>query len=116
MMAEAASVDKMMHPLDYDRALADLLELDNTIGKTKEWLKRNKLDNTIGKTKEWLKRNKLDEDTLILTTADHGHSFDVYGSVDTQFFNSFSDDQEVEKKNSIGKNNHGGMHGLQFTC
>ena len=100
MMAEAASVDKMMHPLDYDRALADLLELDNTIGKTKEWLKRN----------------KLDEDTLILTTADHGHSFDVYGSVDTQFFNSFSDDQEVEKKNSIGKNNHGGMHGLQFTC
>ncbi|KAF9997250.1 hypothetical protein BGZ80_007050, partial [Entomortierella chlamydospora] len=44
MMAEAASVDKMMHPLDYDRALADLLELDKTIGKTKEWLKRHKLD------------------------------------------------------------------------
>ncbi|KAF9340974.1 hypothetical protein BGZ91_011565, partial [Linnemannia elongata] len=60
MMAEAASVDKMMHPLDYDRALADLLELDNTIGKTKEWLKRN----------------KLDKDTLILVTADHAHSFD----------------------------------------
>ncbi|KAH7057752.1 alkaline-phosphatase-like protein [Linnemannia elongata] len=86
MMAEAASVDKMMHPLDYDRALADLLELDNTIGKTKDWLKRN----------------NLDKDTLILTTADHGHSFDVYGSVDTQYFNSFSDSQEVEKKNSIG--------------
>lgn len=56
MMAEAASVDKMMHPLDYDRALADLLELDNAIGKTKDWLKRN----------------NLDKDTLILTTADHG--------------------------------------------
>ncbi|KAF9906878.1 hypothetical protein EC991_000242 [Linnemannia zychae] len=86
MMAEAASVDKMMHPLDYDRALADLLELDNTIGKTKEWLKRN----------------KLDKDTLILVTADHAHSFDVYGSVDTQYFNSFSDSEELEKKNSIG--------------
>ncbi|KAG0293145.1 hypothetical protein BGZ96_003248, partial [Linnemannia gamsii] len=86
MMAEAASVDKMMHPLDYDRALADLLELDNTIGKTKEWLKRN----------------NLDKDTLVITTADHGHSFDVYGSVDTQYFNSFSDSEELEKKNSIG--------------
>ncbi|KAF9380152.1 hypothetical protein BGX21_002453 [Mortierella sp. AD011] len=86
MMAEAASVDKMMHPLDYDRALADLLELDKTIGKTKEWLKRH----------------KLDKDTLILVTADHAHSFDVYGSVDTQYFNSFSDSEELEKKNSIG--------------
>ncbi|KAG0380625.1 hypothetical protein BGX24_006772 [Mortierella sp. AD032] len=86
MMAEAASVDKMMHPLDYDRALADLLELDSTIGKTKEWLKRM----------------KLDKDTLVITTADHGHSFDVYGSVDTQYFNSFSDSEELEKKNSIG--------------
>ncbi|KAG0082403.1 hypothetical protein BGZ92_011779 [Podila epicladia] len=86
LMAEAASVDKMMHPLDYDRALADLLELDNTIGKTKEWLKKH----------------GLDKDTLILVTADHAHSFDVYGSVDTQYFNSFSASEEPEKKNSIG--------------
>ena len=88
MMAEAASVDKMMHPLDYDRALADLLELDKSIGKTKEWLKKN----------------NLDKDTLILVTADHAHSFDVYGSVDTQYFNSWGDDAEgeLEKKNSIG--------------
>ncbi|KAG0050584.1 hypothetical protein BGZ83_004642 [Gryganskiella cystojenkinii] len=73
MMAEATSVDKMMHLLDYDRVLADLLELDSTFGKTKEWLKPN----------------RLHQDTLILTTADHGHSFDVYASVDTQYFNSF---------------------------
>ncbi|KAF9915605.1 hypothetical protein BX616_005749 [Lobosporangium transversale] len=86
LMAEAASVDKMMHPLDYDRGLADVLELDNTVGKTKEWLKRH----------------KLDKDTLILVTADHAHSFDVYGSVDTQYFNSFSKTEEDEKKNSIG--------------
>ncbi|KAF9168125.1 hypothetical protein DFQ26_001301 [Actinomortierella ambigua] len=89
MMAEAASIDKMMHPLDYDRGLADLLELDSTIGKTKAWLKRM----------------KLDKDTLIVVTADHGHSFDVYGSVDTQFFNSAADDSDaadLEKRNSIG--------------
>ncbi|KAG0266228.1 hypothetical protein BG011_002925 [Mortierella polycephala] len=86
MMVEAASVDKMMHPMDYDRALADLLEMDKTIGGTKEWLKRH----------------KLDKDTLILVTADHAHSFDVYGSVDTQYFNSFSDSEELEKKNSVG--------------
>jgi len=31
MMSEAASIDKMMHALDYDRALGELLELDDTI-------------------------------------------------------------------------------------
>ncbi|KAF9430632.1 hypothetical protein BGZ94_005440 [Podila epigama] len=92
MMAEAASVDKMMHPLDYDRALADLLELDNTIGKTREWLKRN----------------GLEKDTLILVTADHAHSFDVYGSVDTQYFNSFSESEQLEKKNSVGTYEYSG--------
>ncbi|KAG0021085.1 hypothetical protein BGZ81_009100 [Podila clonocystis] len=86
MMAEAAAVDIMMHPLDYDRALADLLELDSTVGKTKAWLKRQ----------------GLDKDTLIIVTADHGHSFDVYGSVDTQYFNSFESGMDLEKKNSIG--------------
>jgi hypothetical protein len=29
--SEAANIDKMMHVLDYDRALGDLLELDDTI-------------------------------------------------------------------------------------
>ncbi|KAI9240437.1 MAG: alkaline phosphatase-like protein [Podila humilis] len=92
MMAEAAAVDIMMHPLDYDRALADLLELDSTVGKTKAWLKRN----------------GLDKDTLIIVTADHGHSFDVYGSVDTQYFNSFENGQDLEKKNSIGTYEYSG--------
>lgn len=31
LMSEAASIDKMMHVLDYDRALGELLELDDTI-------------------------------------------------------------------------------------
>lgn len=34
LMSEAASVDKQMHALDYDRALGDLLELDDTVRAT----------------------------------------------------------------------------------
>jgi alkaline phosphatase len=39
MMSEAASIDKQMHTLDYDRALGDLLELDDTVKATIEKLK-----------------------------------------------------------------------------
>jgi alkaline phosphatase len=56
LMSEAASIDKMMHVLDYDRALGELLELDDTIKATIEHLKGLK---------------KLKE-TLIIVTADHG--------------------------------------------
>jgi len=38
MMSEAASIDKQMHTLDYDRALGDLLELDDTVKATIERL------------------------------------------------------------------------------
>jgi alkaline phosphatase len=56
IMSEAASIDKMMHVLDYERALGELLELDDTIKGTIAHLK------AIGEFKE----------TLILVTADHG--------------------------------------------
>ena len=59
LMSEAASVDKQMHALDYDRALGDLLELDDTIRATVR-----KLD----------QMGLLDE-TLIVVSADHGHGF-----------------------------------------
>ncbi|KAL1724349.1 alkaline-phosphatase-like protein [Schizophyllum commune] len=59
MMSEAASIDKMMHVLDYDRALGELLELDDTIRATLAHLK------AIGE----------DENTLVVVTADHGHGF-----------------------------------------
>jgi alkaline phosphatase len=60
LMSEAASIDKQMHALDYDRALGDLLELDDTVRATVEKLKKLKI---------------LDE-TLIIVSADHGHGFE----------------------------------------
>ena len=53
MMSEAASIDKMMHVLDYDRALGELLELDDTVKATMEYL---------------TKTNQA-KDTLVLVTA-----------------------------------------------
>lgn len=69
MMSEAASIDKQMHVLDYDRALGELLELDDTIRATIAHLKK------IGEY----------ENTLIVVTADHGHGFDVMGGADTKY-------------------------------
>ncbi|KAJ2969087.1 hypothetical protein NUW58_g10072 [Xylaria curta] len=39
LMSEGASIDKQMHALDYDRALGDLLELDDTVRATVAHLK-----------------------------------------------------------------------------
>ena len=47
LMSEAASIDKQMHLLDYDRALGELLELDDTIKATLEHLEKlGELENT----------------------------------------------------------------------
>lgn len=84
LMSEAASIDKQMHTLDYDRALGELLELDDTVRAT------------------IAKLEALDEldDTLIIVTADHGHGFDVTGSVDTEYLNQQKTDRE--KRNAVG--------------
>jgi alkaline phosphatase len=84
MMSEAASIDKQMHTLDYDRALGDLLELDDTISATIDKLKQ------LGEL----------NDTLIIVTADHGHGFDVFGSVDTKYLSAQKTDRA--KRNAIG--------------
>jgi alkaline phosphatase len=91
LMSEAASIDKMMHVLDYDRALGELLELDDTIKAT-----INRLNST----------NCLKE-TLILVTADHGHGFDVMGSVDQQYFKAQTTDRK--KRDAIGTYEQSGL-------
>jgi alkaline phosphatase len=91
MMSEAASIDKQMHALDYDRALGDLLELDDTVNAT------------IAK----LKALGILNDTLIIVTADHGHGFDVFGSTDTKYLQAQKDDRT--KRNAIGVYQNSGL-------
>jgi alkaline phosphatase len=74
LMVESGSVDKQLHPLDQERALSDLIEFDNAVGAAIEWAAANA------------------PDTLIVVTADHGHGYEVYGTVNTEVFNSAEDD------------------------
>ncbi|PSK55715.1 1,3-beta-glucanosyltransferase [Elsinoe australis] len=97
LMSEAASIDKMMHVLDYDRALGELLELDDTIRASIEKLRElDELDNT-----------------LIVVTADHGHGFDVFGSADTQYLNQAQGDRN--KRDAVGVYESSGQSQYQLT-
>ncbi|KAK6349469.1 hypothetical protein TWF696_005753 [Orbilia brochopaga] len=91
LMSEAASIDKMMHALDYDRALGELLELDDTIRASVEHLK------ALGEL----------SNTLIVVTADHGHGFDVMGSVDTKYLEAQKEDRK--KRNAVGVYQYSGL-------
>lgn len=91
LMAEAASIDKQMHTLDYDRSLGELLELDDTVKATIQKLE------ALGEL----------EDTLIVVTADHGHGFDVTGAVDTEYMNAQEDDRA--KRRAIGYYENSGL-------
>ncbi|KAJ5583804.1 hypothetical protein N7450_006468 [Penicillium hetheringtonii] len=91
LMSEAASIDKQMHTLDYDRSLGELLELDDTVRATIEKLE------SLGEL----------EETLIVVTADHGHGFDVTGSVDTDYLDAQEDDRN--KRNAIGYYQNSGL-------
>ncbi|KAI8923248.1 alkaline-phosphatase-like protein [Entophlyctis helioformis] len=105
LMSEAASIDKAMHPMDYDRGLADLLELDRTVGAVNTWAKKN------------------GDNTGIIVTADHAQAYDVYATVDTQYFNSLPIDDknilgdadaglQVQKRLSIAEATQGGWPDL----
>lgn len=63
LMVEGASIDKMSHPMDWDRALYDTIEFDQAIGLGLEFLKKN-------------------PDTLIVVTGDHTHGVSIIGTID----------------------------------
>ncbi len=73
LAVEAASVDKQFHPLDQERALSDLIEFDQAVEAAIAWAAENA------------------PDTLIVVTSDHGHGYEVYGTVDVEEFNAATD-------------------------
>lgn len=64
LLIEGSSIDKQLHPLDWQRATGDMIEFDKALGVAKAFA---------------AKRN----DTLIIVLADHGHSVSLYGTYDT---------------------------------
>jgi alkaline phosphatase len=70
LMVEGASIDKAEHPFDSERAIDEMIDFDNAIGVGLEFARAR-------------------GDTLVLVTCDHGHGFEVFGTVDTAVFNSF---------------------------
>jgi len=64
-MVEGASIDKMSHPMDWDRALYETIEFDQTIGLAREFAAKN-------------------PDTLIVVTGDHAHGASIIGTIDDE--------------------------------
>lgn len=65
LMVEGSSVDKMSHPLDWDRAAYETIEFDQAIAVAREFQKAN-------------------PDTLIVVTGDHTHGVSIIGTVDDE--------------------------------
>ncbi|PZQ46991.1 MAG: alkaline phosphatase [Rhodovulum sulfidophilum] len=63
VMIEAANVDKRKHPLDWERAMIDLIEFDKAVGVAREFVAAN-------------------PDTLLIVTGDHTHGNSLIGSID----------------------------------
>jgi alkaline phosphatase len=65
LMVEGANIDKMSHPLDWDRALVETIEFDKAIGVAREFAASH-------------------PDTLIVVTGDHAHGVSIIGTVDDE--------------------------------
>lgn len=65
LMIEGSSVDKMSHPLDWDRALFETIEFDKAVGLAREFAAKN-------------------PDTLIVATGDHTHAASIIGTIDDE--------------------------------
>lgn len=65
LVVEAANVDKMSHPLDWDRAVVDTIEFDKAVGVARDFAAKN-------------------PDTLVIVTGDHTHGVSIIGTVDDE--------------------------------
>lgn len=65
LMVEGASIDKMSHPMDWDRALYETIEFDKAVGVARDFAAKN-------------------PDTLIVVTGDHTHGVSVIGTIDDE--------------------------------
>lgn len=63
LMVESGMIDKYAHLLDFDRAVYDVIMLDNAVKLAKEWAARR------------------GDDTLILVVSDHSHPNSLVGTV-----------------------------------
>ncbi|WP_174803047.1 alkaline phosphatase [Martelella limonii] len=65
LMVEAANVDKMSHPLDWDRAAIDMIEYDQAVGVAMDFARSH-------------------PDTLVVVTGDHTHGMSIVGTIDDE--------------------------------
>ncbi len=65
LMVEAASIDKMSHPMDWDRALLETIEMDHAVAVAQDFAAKH-------------------PDTLVVVTADHTHGVSLIGTIDTE--------------------------------
>ncbi|CAN7677604.1 alkaline phosphatase [Rhizobium sp. LjRoot254] len=65
LMIEGSSIDKMSHPMDWDRAFYDTIEFDQVVGMAREFARTH-------------------PDTLIVVTGDHTHGVSIIGTVDDE--------------------------------
>ncbi len=63
LMVEGASIDKMSHPMDWDRTVVETIELDQVVALAREFAEAN-------------------PDTLIVVTGDHTHGVSLIGTID----------------------------------
>lgn len=65
LMVENANIDKMSHPLDWDRAVVETIELDQVVALAREFAANN-------------------PDTLVVVTGDHTHGVSLIGTIDDE--------------------------------
>ncbi|AGT10396.1 alkaline phosphatase [Paracoccus aminophilus] len=65
LMVEGASIDKMSHPMDWDRAVVETIELDHAVAVARDFAAKH-------------------PDTLVVVTGDHTHGVSLIGTIDTE--------------------------------